>query len=149
MWRRGWYFQIVLNEYQHWTFPKHNYKRVVTLSVLILDNTKREMISQEIFSCIILCHSIYRKVVLRPERFGSDCMWNSKVKFRVWVCLVKRADLSVSTSQWSGDRPTCLCACVITGSPEGGTHYSISHTKHLCACTRLRQMSHWQGRGTN
>ena len=32
MWRWGWYFQIVFNEYQHWTFPKHNYKMAVTLS---------------------------------------------------------------------------------------------------------------------
>ena len=53
MWRWGWYFQILSNEYQHWTFPKHNYKRVVTLSVMILDNSEREMISHEIFSCII------------------------------------------------------------------------------------------------
>ena len=53
MWRWQWYFQIVFNEYQHWTFPKHNCKTIVTLSVMILDNSEREMICQEIFSCII------------------------------------------------------------------------------------------------
>ena len=43
-WRWVWYFQIVFKEFQHWTFPKHNYKRVVTLSVIILDNSQQEMI---------------------------------------------------------------------------------------------------------
>ena len=42
---RGWYFQIIFNEYQHWTFPEHNHKRVVTLSVMILKMSEREMIS--------------------------------------------------------------------------------------------------------
>ena len=49
----GIFKSIIFNEYQHWTFPKHNYKRVVTLSVMILDNSQREVVSQEIFSCII------------------------------------------------------------------------------------------------
>ena len=48
-----------------------------------------------------LCHSIYHKVVFRSDIFIPDHMWNSKAK--IWVCarLVKRDDLSVSTSQWS------------------------------------------------
>ena len=46
VWRWGWYFQIVFNKYQHRTFPKHNYERVFTLSVMILDNSQREIISQ-------------------------------------------------------------------------------------------------------
>ena len=66
-----------------------------------------------------LCHSIYHKAVFRPDIFSSDYLWNSNVKIWVWSRLVKRADLSVSTSQ--SDRPTYPSACVITGSPEGGT----------------------------
>ena len=96
-----------------------------------------------------LCHNIYHEVVFRQDIFSPFYMWNPKVKIWVWARLVKRADLSVSTSQRSGDRLTCFSACVITGSPEGGTHYSISHLKHICACTRLRQMSRLLGRGTN
>ena len=46
-------FQILFNENQHWTFPKHNHKRAVTLSVMILDNSQWETISQEVFSWII------------------------------------------------------------------------------------------------
>ena len=49
--------------------------------------------------------------------------------------------------QLLSDRPTCLNACVITGSPEGGTQ-SISQLKHLCVCLRLCQMSCWQEHGT-
>ena len=94
-----------------------------------------------------LCHNIYHKVTFRPDIFSPDYIWNSIFKIWVWARLVKWADLSVSTSQWSGDCPTCLSACIITGSLEGGTHKSISQPKHLCACTRLRQMSGWQERG--
>ena len=109
-WR--WYFQIGFNEYQHWTFPKHNYKRVVTLSVMILENSKREMVSQKYFPVSLLCdlcHNIYHKVVFRPDIFSPDYLWNSNVKIWVWARLVKRADLNgVSTSRWSSHMPQCL-----------------------------------------
>ena len=54
------------------------------------------------------CHNIYDQVVFRPGIFSPDNMWNSKVKIRVWACLVKRADLSVSTHQWSSYMSQCL-----------------------------------------
>ena len=148
MWRWGCYFQIVFNEYQHWTFPKNNYKRVVTLYVMKLDKSQREMISQEVFSCIILCdlcHNIYHKVVFRSDMFSPDYMWNSKVKIYVWTRLVKRDDLSVSTSQWSSHVSQCLRNNWVT---RGGTLKSISQPKHLCTCTRLRQMARRQEGGT-
>ena len=78
MWHWGWYFQIVFNEYQHWTFPKHNYKRVVTVtpSVMILDNSEREMFSQEIFSCIILC-AIYATTYTIRSNFTLGTLMTS------------------------------------------------------------------------
>ena len=33
----GMVFEIVFNIYQHWTFPKHIYNRVVKFSVMVLD----------------------------------------------------------------------------------------------------------------
>ena len=53
-----------------------------------------------------LCHNIYNKV--RSDRFSPDYIWNSKVKICVWARLVKRDDLSVSTSQWSSHVSQCL-----------------------------------------
>ena len=108
MWRWWWYFQIVFNEYQHWTFPKHNYKMVVTLSVMILDNFGWEMISEEILSCndtffFDLCHNIYHWVVVKPGIFSPDYKWNPKLKIWVWARLVKRADVSGSTIHVSSD----------------------------------------------
>ena len=110
--RWGWYFQIVLNEHRHGPFPIHNYKRVVTLSAMILDNSQREMLSQYVFSCIIFC-AIYAttyaiRIVFRSDIFSPEYMWNSKVKIWVSVRLVKRDDLSVSTSQWSSHVSQCL-----------------------------------------
>ena len=85
---------------------------VVTLSVMILDNSEREMISQEVFSCIIflceLCYNIYHKVVFRSDIFSPDYIWNSEIKIWVWALLVKGDDLSVSTSQWSSHVSQCL-----------------------------------------
>ena len=46
-------FKSYLTNISTETFPKHNYERVATLSVMILDNSQREMISQEVFSCSI------------------------------------------------------------------------------------------------
>ena len=70
MWCWGWYFQIVFKEYQHWTFPKHNYERVVTLSVMLLDNSQREIIFQEIFSCIILVRFMPQHIPLSWLEYG-------------------------------------------------------------------------------
>ena len=58
-----------------------------------------------------LCHKIYHKVVVRPHIFSSDYMWNPKLKIWVWARLVKRANLSVSTSQsirWPSHMSQCL-----------------------------------------
>ena len=55
-----------------------------------------------------LCHNIYHKVVFRLDMFSPDYMWNSKVKIWVWARLVKRDDLSVSTSQWSPHVSQCM-----------------------------------------
>ena len=52
----------------------HNYKRVVTLSVIILDYSEREMISQEVFSCIIFHATTYHMVVFRPDIFSPYYM---------------------------------------------------------------------------
>ena len=55
-----------------------------------------------------LCHNIYHKVVFRSNTFSPDYMWNSKIKIWVGARLVKRDDLSVSTSQWSSHVSQCL-----------------------------------------
>ena len=55
-----------------------------------------------------LCHNIYDMVVFRPNIFCSDYMWKSKFKIWVWARLVIRADLSVSTPQWSSHMSQCL-----------------------------------------
>ena len=93
-----------------------------------------------------LCHNIYHKVVFRPDIFSPDYLWNSNVKNWVWARLVKRADLSVSTSQWSSHISQCLRNNWVTR----GRHTSV----YLTAQTPLRrmhktpQMSRWQHRGT-
>ena len=70
---------------------------------MILDNSQREMISPEVFS-----YNIYNKVVFRSDISSPDYMWNSNVKVWVWARLVKRDDLSVSTSQRSSHVSQCL-----------------------------------------
>ena len=111
MWRWGWYFQIVFNKYQHWTFPKHNYESLLhsVWRYLITRSGKWSLkkYSSVSFLCD-LCHNIYHKVVSRSDIFSPDYMWNSKVKIWVWARLVKWADLSVSTSQWSSHVSQCL-----------------------------------------
>ena len=80
---------------------------------MILDNSRREMISQEVFSSIIFVRFVPQhthKVIFRSDIFRPDyChIWNSKVKIWVWARLEKRDDLNVSTSQWSPDVSQCL-----------------------------------------
>ena len=68
--------------------------------------TRSGKFSQEKFLCD-LCHNIKYKV-FRPVIFSPDYLWNSNVKMWVWARLVKRADLSVSMSQWSSHMSQCL-----------------------------------------
>ena len=55
-----------------------------------------------------LCHNINHKVVFRPAIISPDYSRNSNVKIWVWARIVKGADLSVSTSQWSSHMSQCL-----------------------------------------
>ena len=47
-------FMSYFIEYQHWTFPKHNDKRVVSLRALSIDKPACKMMSQGKSSCILL-----------------------------------------------------------------------------------------------
>ena len=80
------------------------------LSVMILENSKRKWPLKKyspVSFLFDLCHSIQHKVLFRPD-ISSHITWNSKVKIWVWERLVKRADLSVSTSQSSSHMSQCL-----------------------------------------
>ena len=71
----------------------------------------------------ILCSKVFKNVwrISRgSDIFSPDYMWNSKVKIWIWARSVKPDDLS--------DRPTCLSACIITGSPEGAHITSLFHS---------------------
>ena len=83
----------------------------------------RKKYSPDSFLCD-LCHNIYHKVVLRPDIFSPDYMSNSKVKIWVWARLVKRADLSVSTSQWSSHMSQCLRNNWVTRGRHTLVHYT-------------------------
>ena len=73
-----------------------------------------------------LCHTIYHKVVFRPDIFSLDYLWNSNVKIWVWAQLEKLVDFSVSTSQWS----THLSQCLRNNWVTRGRHTSVYFTTH-------------------
>ena len=79
-----------------------------------------------------LCHNIYHKVVFRPDIFSPDYLWNSNVKIWVWARLVKRANLSVSTSRWSSHMPQCLRNNWVTGH-QRKAHFSLFHSPNTFA----------------
>ena len=73
-----------------------------------------------------LCHTIYHKVVFRPDIFSLDYLWNSNVKIWVWAQLEKLVDFSVSTSQWS----THLSQCLRNNWVTRERHTSVYFTTH-------------------
>ena len=108
--RWGWYFQIVVNEYQHWTFPRHSYKGLLhsVWWYLITRSGKWSLKKYSVLFLCELCHKINHKVVSRPDIFSPNYSWNPNVKIWVWARLVKRPDLSVLTSEWSSHMSQCL-----------------------------------------
>ena len=69
------------------------------------------------------CHSIYHKVVLIPDIFSPDYLWNSKFRIWVWARLVKRSDLSVLTYQWSSQMSQCLRNILVTRGRHTLVHF--------------------------
>ena len=93
------------------------------------------MISQEIFSCIIFVrfmpqHQPLGRIQTRHIESRLHVKF-SKVNILVWTRLVKRADLSVSTSRWSGDRTTFLIGRIRLSVSTVNRTYELSGITHV------------------
>ena len=125
-------FISYINEYQHWTFPKHSRERFVTLNGLIprlnLNNPKWNMIPHCKSSCIVLnvwCVPQHIALVL----FSQEYPWSRKLKHRVWARLEKRPD----------DQCLCTSLSVISDYTING---STSDLGKPCDLTHLPLMPH-------
>ena len=74
---------------------------------------------------------MHHKVVYRSDIFSPDYMWNSKVKIWVWARLVKRHNISVSTSHWSSHMSQCLRNNWVTRGMHTLVHFTAHTHLHM------------------
>ena len=89
-------FILYVNEYQHWTFPKHSHKRFVSLNALFpkvesqqpqLENDFLRQIFLPNFICVLYATTY----VISSYLVQSRCEVR-KLEYSVWARLVKRTD---------------------------------------------------------
>ena len=84
-------FILYVNEYQHWTFPKHIHKRFVSLNALFPEVESQQPQMENDYLRQIFLHSSY--LVQNTREFR-------KLVYCVWARLLKRTDNQ------------CLCTCL-------------------------------------
>ena len=89
-------FMSYVNEYQHWTFPKHSHKRFVSLNALFPEVESQQPQMENDFSKQIFLHNFICVLYATTYVISSYLVQSTrevwKLGYCVWARLVKRTD---------------------------------------------------------